>query len=506
MAHIPSILSTQTEILQKCVEETLPTEDDSQTFTLQHNFGVLKLQLPTIEARTRDFHILFTLDCSGSMGHHLENVKKTLYNILEYLIEHNANTYVSIVFFNDTITPIIENEKLTQETYGIIKEKSKPIRAQRMTNVERVFEYVSRARNVMAENIHIFMTDGSPTAGESKPEKLSTHLTSYFDHYLLGFGADHNASLLYDLALRSNGHYYFIDAPSNSGLIYGEIIHKFLYRKYDVLVTSENRAIQYYDYKINHWVYSYKYGFISSDSDVAIHFKFDWDSNVDDLHIKILYNDVDGTQQHTKYIRFAEDDALHYTNAESTSPSTRNIDIEKYYYRQMVLETLYEGIQSGLYDDDLQSRVTDLFTMITNFCEKNNLQEDSFMKQLKDDLSIVHRTTMQHGDVYNSPFYLARHVSQGSQYAYNANNIDDIIIHQSMPHSPFRLQSMNTPYSNPCQTPMRRQDQFMFGSAQENPENGDTAFMSPLVSHTLSRERTTVYASQQQTNVMDEIQ
>ena len=366
------------------------------------------------------------------------------------------------------------------------------------------------------------MTDGEPTVGASHASKLCEYLSSTFEHFFLGFNSNHNSKLLYDLCLRTNGHYYFIDSPENSSLIYGEILHKFLYRTNKLSLSSTGKVL-FYDYKTNNWLSTYNYGYIGSDDTVSIHYKFNWDTNPEDLTFSIHSVNIDSKEETYSVYSVISDIDTVYDKETTTTCETRNMEIEKYYYRQHVLETLFTCLQNQVYNNTILSNMEQLFEKIKKFCEVNDLMEDTFMNQLKDDLSMVY-TTSQYGNAFDTPYCLARHVSQGSQTAYNVHNINvdsgtGIIsgISRSVPTYVNRQLSYQTPMT-PTRNmqsvqPLIRQNQYSFVNSagdptQQNYTPGvdvEPTGTPSILTHIRSRDSTSAYATDHQTQVMDAI-
>lgn len=492
----------------QCGKEEYNEETNSEThYPLHTNFGVVNMTMPETPLRNdKEFHILFTLDRSGSMCYELENVKKTLYNILNYLNEIETTIYVSIIYFNGSTHEIIRNKKLTSDTIQDIKTSSELIRADGVTNMEKVFNQTKEILHTTAENIHIFMTDGSPTSGSYCYKELSEYLDSTYEHYFLGFGTDHKAELLYNLSNLKTGSYYFIDNPENSALIYGEILSKFLYRKYHITLSSE--TLQFYNYRNNTWLHTYDFGNIGSEDKVDIHYIFDWDTEPSSLEYTIKYTDI-STGVTKDIIQYLNTETRIYNLETITTPNERLLDVEKFYYRQKVLETMYQGVTSRHYTQDISNRVVTLFNKLNCFCETHNLTEDPFMKQLKDDLAIVHNTTYTGGNVFDSPFYLARHVSQGSQQAYNVSNITPQRNTLGTPPSMPRLRRRPHSYARLVQ-----QSQYSFSNDLDDPCIDDNSTMdmnpqlqegTPITQHTISRRSTNVYATPHRRRVMGSV-
>ena len=64
----------------------------------------------------------------------------------------------------------------------------------------------------------------------------------------------------------------------------------------------------------------------------------------------------------------------------------------------------------------IKSKIKELFKQLKRFIQKNDCENDAFMKTLCDDLSIVYNTI---GIEYGNTYAISRHSAQGSQQSYN---------------------------------------------------------------------------------------
>ena len=531
MTSLPTIT---TNILQHAKEEDT---------TLSHNFGVIHMTMPSTPLVNKPYHIVLTLDRSGSMMPVMDEVKHTLKNMLDYLCEIDCDEiYVSILFFDHEIISISTKERLTTESKKYMLEMTKQVEARGSTNIEKAFQKIKDLYMEDASNIHIFMTDGAPTEGEGSSTKLSNILDERYEHNFLGFGTNHNERLLYTVTLNTSGNYYFVDSIENAGLIYGEVLNKILYRRYEsVKFTSE--SIEFYNYKKNIWEKSSVLGHVGSEDTFAVHFRFNWDMSIPQL----VYRFHVRTNQDTESLDSYEQSALfgpdEYYPEVSVPSSARAVDVEKYYYRQLVMETMYEvnhkptRLFYTIMSQETCNKVETLYTKIQSFMEDKDLTEDLFMKQLLDDMAITHKTLI---NPRLSAYAVARQVSQGDQRAYN-------VINMSPPDSSARLfarQSAGGPFptaflhrniDNPNLSPIMADSQMLplaqgfdatslhtmdptlsalnYQSQAELPIQRDTTIgsspephASNIFSHSLSQANTSVYTTPQQMRMMSGVQ
>ena len=98
------------------------------------------------------------------------------------------------------------------------------------------------------------MTDGQPTVGPTTLAGISPHMPTNIENHLIGFGTQHNETLLTGLVKNSNkgGEYYFIDDFEKAGMVYGTILDSIFHRfAKNIIIASEN--CEMYNYIDNIW-------------------------------------------------------------------------------------------------------------------------------------------------------------------------------------------------------------------------------------------------------------
>jgi hypothetical protein len=116
-------------------------------------------------------------------------------------------------------------------------------------------------------------------------------------------------------------------------------------------------------------------------------------------------------------------------------------DFTKYIYRQRVQELLYGAsnitnterlfYRHAYRDEDVEAEIPtlketmrDLFLDMKNYMKNNNLTEDVFWKVMLDDIYIVYKTM---GTRFYHMYAASRKLSQGRQYTYAVNNIEECV-------------------------------------------------------------------------------
>ena len=441
----PSIITFTHKLLQN------EKETNSE---LSHNFGISTIKVGTTSLLDNKYHFVITFDRSGSMSRVMGEVKHTIKNMLNYLCDIECDIFVTIMFFDHELIILKKNMQINEESKKDLIEQLETLDARGTTNFELPFQKITELYMEDIQNIHIFMTDGHPNVGETRTTQLFTLLDTRYEHNFMGFGVGHNENLLYTLTEKTNGNYYFIDSIENAGMIYGEVLNKILYRRFENITYSsleenpstkespstEESPIEFYNYKTNEWSNTYSVGSAGSEDTFTTHFRFPWDISYESLPLSftITYNDLTSSTNtpiiHTSNITEQE----YHPNVEIPA-DMRHVDVEKYYYRQLVLEKMFvvnktnrqitqssmsllqpsNAVSTRVHSDEIET----LFNKVKTFMEEKDLTEDLFMKQLLDDLSILFRSQR---NPTMSAYGLARQISQGAQRAYNVVNMGPV--------------------------------------------------------------------------------
>jgi hypothetical protein len=433
----------------------------TETSLIDIHFGILKLQSVPASITNNDIELVFVVDHSRSMCDKcsdgktkMQHIIHTLKNMFLYFHKITTNNlYFTIFIFDERFDTIMERKQIKDyDNIDVILELINNIEPRGSTDIEKALlkssEYIQLVKNKYPECIinNIFMTDGQATSGSKNNVTLKNILTvePNIYNYFIGFGLDHDASLLNFISNEKNSSYYFIDAIEKSGLVYGEILHDIIYTLLtDVEIVVENGSI--YDYKNNIWVKKLYIGNINGESnktyhllsyspndcEVIINCKFDKEEN------KIIVNKL--IIENTNHI--------------------------KYIYRQKTLQLLYDinDYTNKSYElkSQLKTNIIILFNEIKNYMNNNDLLEDIFLKNLCDDLYISHRTL---GTRYGAMYSSARQTSQGTQRCYTVSQTPDYIEPELGTLRLPKLQRFKTNYFDD-------DDVFIRPPAQDNDDN-----------------------------------
>lgn len=470
------------------------------------SFGILEFKAITADETNEALEFIFVVDCSGSMSDNcsdgrtkMHHITHTLKNMIMFFNEHpNIKIYITVNAFDTQIYKIIERTIITQENLTELLAKVDSIKPRGSTDIE--YALINSVQNIdeiktlyPAHKInHIFMTDGEATAGSNDINKLQTYIVPDVSNIFIGFGIDHDATLLNGISSVGKSSYYFIDKLESAGLVYGEILHSIVYKLItDPEITIENGLI--YNYKNNNWVNNLKICDIISEATKTFNIA---SNNPEECKVTIQ-----GTYAPELIIMF---------------PSVRieNADLTTHLYRQRTLQILYEvnefskknrksisadpfifisTVNEDMTDEmraeksKLKNKLYEFITEMKKYMTDNHLENDKILKNLCDDIFICHRTF---GTKYGNMFCTARQTSQGTQRIYTVSNTDYIEQRNNFTLRMPRLQ--------------RQTNNVVF--AYDNQQNGQDDYFDifPLV-HEVSNFADTPYLTPQSTQVIRSI-
>ncbi len=283
------------------------------------DINVLRIELPDdYPMNDQSIHYIFTIDVSASMTELCKDMntkfyhcKSTLKNLLSFLYEeiymsdHPVSTSVTsfeIITFESSSKVVLpkthlpndqtEFEELLCRIDQSISEDGS------CTNIESAFHTIHNSIcqpketsivQTQTQIVQIFMTDGDITSGETDQSNLISILENCLVEnnvlsYFIGFGTDHNSSLLRNFCQSfPKSEYFVVDSIENSDLVYSEIIHSILYAPYTdielgVLASSSSssiiESIEFYDWKLNLWTSKLYLGRLVAGSHRDIHFRY----------------------------------------------------------------------------------------------------------------------------------------------------------------------------------------------------------------------------------------
>jgi hypothetical protein len=392
-------------------------------------FGILNFNAVVTKETNDALDFLLVVDCSKSMSdvcydgkNKMHYIIHTLKNMILFFHEQpHITIYVTINAFNNQVYSIVKRSKISDENLNDIIFNIENIKPLGFTNIEHALrksaEEVDKLKTEFPNNIinHIFMTDGEATDGSTDISILKSIINFDINNVFIGFGLKHDAHLLNRISSHNNSSYYFIDRLEYSGLVYGEILHKIIYKLLtNVEIIIENGLI--YNFKTNTWCDSLQIDDIVSESNKTYNII---SSNPDTCKVNIKGR---------------------FGNLIILFPSSpvKSKDLTIQTYRQRTLQYLYTVNEfcCKLHNTSLlrsrqllRDEINSLKLNLLNFMEEmksyiidNNLKENKFIKNLCDDIYVCFRTfETKLGIMYCS----ARQISQGTQRQYTPCSIDN---------------------------------------------------------------------------------
>ena len=404
-------------------------------------FGIISLKIKKTNIINTPTLFLFTIDTTGSMDEpayknitKLQVVKQTFRSMMNYLSILKTQIYVRVHSFNENVTIIVDNILISQDNVNDIICKIDKLYADRSTNIGEALKYANDTMNKYSiENpqhqlVHIFMTDGQATSGITNNNELVKIVDTKHTNNFIGFGFDHNAVLLKKLSDLDNSEYLFVDNMENTTLIYGEIIHRYLYSAIkNAEIVIKDGII--YNWKTNNWNTNLIEPIIVSELEKIYHIKT---TNIADINIKLYGVNTDDNTNTVQLLDVIDvvpeliqmkeinNNDNEYTFIEEEVPT----DLSKYMFRQRTQELLFKSNKSfneNQYEKQkFKNELNKFFKNMRKYMRKNDLLKDKFMITLCDDICITYRS---YGTDCGLMYSTSRSTSQGRQQAYNVTPI-----------------------------------------------------------------------------------
>lgn len=413
-----------------------------------YKFGIFDIAIRgEIPISQKHLHIFFTIDASGSMNDKcidgrtkMEYILFTLENILRIFHEKTESS-IHIQSFDSSINTVISDiSNIKESDIECIITKVNQIRPGKSTNIELALRSakeqidIYKESNSQHEVVHIFLTDGEITVGSKDDELLKSIVPKDCKNIFIGYGLDHDSHLLSLLSSENDNEYRFIDALDKAGLVYGEIIHSILYKAITDVSIKAARC-ELYDYKTNNWTSELKIGNLLSEQKNTYHLRSKIPTQstilvmgktiIKTRQFQIMTNDIQVQTYNSGYTN------IYYG------------DLTKYIFRQRTQELLYEvkSISEKQRDykipiftdadefygndkiikEEMKTKLKTFLNLMVDYMKKNNMESDSIMKMLCDDIYILYKTI---GTSVSNMFSSARQTSQGRQQSYTAATIN----------------------------------------------------------------------------------
>jgi hypothetical protein len=342
------------------------------------------------------------------------------------------------------------------------------------------------AVNPSIRQTNITMTDCQANEGVTSYSKMAEQVAPNCTNIFIGFGGDHNAVGLQQLAdAQPNGSYFYVAEIEKAGLVFGEVIHQMLYTALtNVTISTENAEI--YDYKTNMWSTSIYIPSIVSEATKTYHLRSTTPNSVL-IHIS-AQSSIHGDQESTPMDLILR------------NVSEEQVDLSLYMLRQRTQELMFKAHQHSLklindpkvsyapetrdayYESQksIRKELTDYLKFMKQFAKEQNLEEDELLTTLIDDIVIILQTF---GGPKASMYSGVRSGSQGRQASNNVGYVAPEDMVGRAPRAPrhFGLRRQNAW----CQTQELE--------IQEDDEDtfDETLLSPPILARALTRTHTT---------------
>lgn len=382
-------------------------------FDKTSSYGILNIKCPENKKdQLNNYHFHFTVDRSGSMDgknpsekiSKIQQVIAVLINIVNWMLENKHNYKISIHIFDYEVSTLVDSMEINSINKETIISFIKSIKSRGTTNIEEAFNYVY---NKLAEHqlvnekcVHIFMTDGMPTEGERNYSKLvkmikNKNINSLCQEYYIGFGEDHNATFMENLAKNYNDTYHFIDCFETCGMVYGEIMYNIVFKFKDQLtITLKNGTI--YDYKKNDWVGEIQLTNLTYDTEKLFSIKslYPYESPIVEMNAEYKQEDIIQSSQDQLVIN--------------------------YLWRVKTLDTMYKF----KHNDINESVVSETLEKLKKYQHTSHQDANAFLKVLCDDLYITKKIK---DNKMKQVYITNRSTSQGDQKGYTTKNVSHLM-------------------------------------------------------------------------------
>ena len=424
------------------------------------HFGFLKLTTsPFPEGHTKkgNFRVHIALDVSSSMReeNRLGLAKETTAKMVEFLASASKENpelhfWLTLTTFSTDARVVINNSKVSEDTVNLIISAVQQIRLENSTSFEASFKLDREIMEKQAAadqeagntvtTLHIVMTDGEVTAGNTNEDELKGMLCNNVEHVFIGYGAGHKAACLMNLAsVNEKSSYLFLDHPTKMGAMFAQIFCPHLFTSISD-VEIELTGAKFLDIESGLEVETLFVKRIAADTTKTFHIMTD--PRVDAVH----YADGDEDRHRVKEI-YMRMQFRSFDNADLEEPpnypfcksfsvvsaTTHSLDVQKERKRWAVLvlmkdakelkksEQMFHQMmatshwsqrdqkQNGFKEekDALIHRATELKDEIKEFAEQNGIADDEMLKDLTTDLviCICAIPSHEHGLMYiNSRF------------------------------------------------------------------------------------------------------
>jgi len=439
---IPSDKSDKSDKSEE--EETKAKDPFTYDFNLfkenpEMKFGILELQMADTPILSGHQVLDTNVDMSGSMDDDcadgktkMQHAKHTLKNIITSLSKTpEASVSLTTYGFDDKVEKILEDEQITPDSANRLRETiDKNLQSRGGTNIYDPLKHQSARASANHEQtpnlrqMNITLTDGIANQGIVKYSEIATQVAENCANIFIGFGSDHDANGLQQLAdAQPNGSYFFVAEIEKAALVFGEVIHQMLYTSLiNITISVENGEI--YDYKTNAWQTSINVDSIVSEAKKTYHLRSTTPEKtyVDIIAQSLVHNDQEASP-------FDLDDLILCKHPEEVVDLTINM------FRQRTQELIFKAhkhsttqptTRDGQEDwfestKSIRKELVNFIKFMSQYSKENSLEECELLNNFITDLVVITKTF---GGPRASLYSATKRNSQGRQTSNNTNYID----------------------------------------------------------------------------------
>lgn len=404
------------------------------------HFGFLKLTtnpFPEGHKKSGNYRVHVSLDVSGSMTEEgrLELAKATIAKMVEFLASVSKENpdlhfWLTLTTFSNEAEIFIDNAKVSEESAPKLTSTVEKLYTKQATNFEASFKL---DREIMEQQaaadqesgnavttLHIVMTDGEITFGNTNEDELKGMLLADVEHVFIGYGAGHKACCLMNLAsVNDKSSYLFLDHPTKMGATFAQIFCPHLFTSIsdvEIVLTGA----KFLDIESGLEVSTLFIKRIAADTTKTFHILTDNDEDNEAAGHNDDYNSVSAISVSMQFRSFDNanlDEPPNYpfrTSVPVVSATTHSLDVQKERKRWAVLvlmkdaktlksrEQIHQQMmamshwsqrdpkQNGFKEEKnaLIRRATELKDEIREFAEQNGIADDEMLKDLTTDLVV----------------------------------------------------------------------------------------------------------------------
>lgn len=400
------------------------------------HFGFLKLTtnpFPEGHKKSGNYRVHVSLDVSGSMTEQgrLALAKETIAKMVEFLASTSKENpdlhfWLTLTTFSNEAEIFIDNAKVSEESASKLTSTVEKLYTKQATNFEASFKLDREVMEKQAAadqeagnavtTLHIVMTDGEVTAGNTNEDELKGMLLADVEHVFIGYGAGHKACCLMNLAsVNDKSSYLFLDHPTKMGAMFAQIFCPHLFTSIsdvEIVLTGA----KFLDIESGLEVSTLALKRIAADTTKTFHILTDNDDEDDN-------DDYNGVTSISVSMQFRSFDNANLDEPPNfpfrisvpvVSATTHSLDVQKEFkrwavlvlmkdaknlksreqtYRQMMATSHWsqrDPKQNGFKEerDALIRRATEHKDEIREFAEQNGIADDEMLKDLTTDLVV----------------------------------------------------------------------------------------------------------------------